>query len=119
MDWLGATNRPDFVIDATFDLFVELGASDEQCDFPVVYASGVNGVAGLSPQDLAADLQPLFEAIINEIQPPKVHYFTVAVCLTCFLRLLSFWLHAQQGTSHPSLLIHLPGDVRGPLSVLV
>eukprot|EP00884_Botryococcus_braunii_P004047 jgi/Botrbrau1/13643/Bobra.0373s0017.1 len=65
--------RPDYVIDATFDLFVELGASDEQCDFPVVYASGVNGIAGPSPQDMAQDLQPLFEAIVSEIEPPKVN----------------------------------------------
>jgi predicted membrane GTPase involved in stress response len=59
-------------VDSTFDLFVELGASDEQCDFPVVYASGVNGTAGLTPHGLAADLQPLFESIVSEISPPQV-----------------------------------------------
>lgn len=59
--------RPDFVIDATFDLFCELCATDEQCDFPVVYASGVNGIAGGSPTDLSDDLAPLFEAIVQEV----------------------------------------------------
>ena len=62
--------RPDFVIDATFDLFCELCATDEQCDFPVVYASGVNGIAGGSPADLADDLAPLFEAIVREVRAP-------------------------------------------------
>ena len=64
--------RPDYVIDTTFELFCELGASDEQCDFPAVYASGVNGTAGLLPTGLADDLEPLFEAIVKEIQPPAV-----------------------------------------------
>ena len=59
--------RPDFVIDSTFDLFCELCATDEQCDFPVVYASGVNGIAGGSPETLAEDLAPLFEAIVKEV----------------------------------------------------
>ncbi|KAK9842368.1 hypothetical protein WJX84_007744 [Apatococcus fuscideae] len=64
--------RPDWVIDATFDLFVELGATDEQCDFPVVYASGANGIAGPDPKDLAEDLAPLFEAIVREVAAPPV-----------------------------------------------
>lgn len=63
----GLMCRPDFVIDSTFDLFCELCATDEQCDFPVVYASGVNGIAGGSPEDLAEDLAPLFEAIVKEV----------------------------------------------------
>ena len=62
--------RPDFVIDSTFDLFCELCATDEQCDFPVVYASGVNGIAGGDPEELADDLAPLFEAIIKEVGSP-------------------------------------------------
>ena len=62
--------RPDYVIDSTFDLFVDLGATDEQCDFPVVYASGANGVAGGSPEELAEDLAPLFEAIVREARRP-------------------------------------------------
>ena len=55
------------MIDSTFDLFCELCATDEQCDFPVVYASGVNGIAGGDPQELADDLAPLFEAIVKEV----------------------------------------------------
>ena len=64
--------RPDFVIDSTFDLFCELCATDEQCDFPVVYASGVNGIAGGSPETLAEDLAPLFEAIVKEVRAPAL-----------------------------------------------
>lgn len=64
--------RVDWVVDATFDLFCDLCASDEQCDFPVVYASGQAGVAGASPTELADDLQPLFDAIIREVSPPRV-----------------------------------------------
>ena len=62
-----SVHRPDFVIDSTFDLFCELCATDEQCDFPVVYASGVNGIAGGAPEELADDLAPLFEAIVKEV----------------------------------------------------
>lgn len=58
------------MIDSTFDLFCELCATDEQCDFPVVYASGVNGIAGGDPEELADDLAPLFEAIIKEVGSP-------------------------------------------------
>jgi len=64
--------RPDYVIDAVFDLFCELEACDEQCDFPVVYASGMSGIAGNEPDNLSDDLEPLFEAIIREVAPPKV-----------------------------------------------
>ena len=64
--------RPDFVIDAVFDLFCELEATDEQCDFPVVYASGMSGIAGNDPAELAEDLEPLFAAILREVNPPTV-----------------------------------------------
>lgn len=64
--------RPDFVIDSTFDLFVDLGAPDHLCDFPVVYASGANGIAGDDPATLAEDLEPLFECIVREVAPPSV-----------------------------------------------
>lgn len=67
-----AAARPEWVVDATFELFMDLGATDEQCDFPVVYASGVNGIAGMSATDLAADLQPLFATIVREVSPPVV-----------------------------------------------
>lgn len=55
------------MIDTTFDLFVDLGATDEQCDFPVVYASGANGIAGDDPKSLAENLEPLFECIVREV----------------------------------------------------
>ncbi len=65
--------RPDWVLDQTFDLFVTLGASDAQTDFPVVYASAKQGKAGLDT-DLAAmtDIKPLFETVVKEIPVPKV-----------------------------------------------
>ncbi len=65
--------RPDWVLDQTFDLFVSLGATDEQTDFPVIYASAKQAKAGFEP-DLAAmtDIKPLFETIIKEIPAPKV-----------------------------------------------
>jgi GTP-binding protein len=55
----------------TFDLFIELGASDEQADFPAVYANAITGRAGVTPE-LGPDLQPLFEAILRRIPAPKV-----------------------------------------------
>ena len=60
------------MIDSTFDLFVELGASDEQLDFPIVYASGAQGTAGGSPEELAPSLEPLFDCIVQNIAPPAV-----------------------------------------------
>lgn len=62
---------PDRVLDETFDLFIELGATDEQAEFPVVYAVGLQGQAGLDAS-LSANLQPLFEMILREIPPPEV-----------------------------------------------
>lgn len=64
--------RPDWVLDQVFDLFDNLGATDDQLDFPVVYASALNGVAGLEPDDLADDMTPLFEMIVKHVEPPKV-----------------------------------------------
>ena len=63
--------RPDYVVDKAFDLFAELDASDEQMDFKVVYASGMNGIAGLDPDDIGPDLTPVFD-IILELPEPKV-----------------------------------------------
>ena len=63
--------RPTEVIDEVLDLFIELGADDDQIEFPVVYASGRDGYASLDADNLGSDLQPLFEAIVNEIEPPK------------------------------------------------
>lgn len=62
---------PDETLNKTFDLFVELGANDEQCDFPVVYANGIEGRAGLT-KDLSPNLQPLFDVILENIHAPKV-----------------------------------------------
>lgn len=64
--------RADWVMDQVFDLFDNLGGTDEQLDFPVVYASGINGIAGREPDDLAQDMTPLFETIIDVVEPPKV-----------------------------------------------
>ncbi len=59
--------RPDYVVNATFDLFDKLGATEEQLDFPIVYASGLAGYAGLSPDVRSGDMRPLFEAILQHV----------------------------------------------------
>ena len=59
--------RPDYVINATFELFDKLGATEEQLDFPVVYASGLNGWATLNPGETGTDLAPLFESILKHV----------------------------------------------------
>ena len=64
--------RPDWVIDQVFDLFDNLGGTDEQLDFPVVYASGLRGVAGPSPEELADGMTPLFQTIVDIVEPPAV-----------------------------------------------
>ena len=65
--------RVDYVVDTVFDLFVDLGATDEQTDFKVVYASGLLGKAGNEPDALAEDMGPLFDAILEHVDPPTVH----------------------------------------------
>ncbi len=64
--------RPIWALSATFDLFFELGASEEQVDFPVIYAVGKQGKAGLV-NDLSAmkNIEPVFETIVKYIPPPK------------------------------------------------
>tara|TARA_R110001606_G_scaffold130961_2_gene266718 strand:+ start:159193 stop:161010 length:1818 start_codon:yes stop_codon:yes gene_type:complete len=64
--------RPDWVVDQMFDLFDNLGATEEQLDFPIVFASAINGIAGLAHDDLAEDLTPLFQAIVDNVPPPNV-----------------------------------------------
>lgn len=64
--------RPDWVMDQVFDLFDSLGATDEQLDFPVIYASALNGIAGDDPENMAEDMEPLFQAIVDNVQPPQV-----------------------------------------------
>ena len=64
--------RPDWVINQTFDLFDRLGATDEQLDFPIVYASALHGYAGLTDEVRSGDMTPLFEAIVKHVAPPPV-----------------------------------------------
>ncbi|MDF7666581.1 translational GTPase TypA [Orbaceae bacterium ESL0727] len=64
--------RPDWVVDQVFDLFVNLGATDEQLDFPIVYASALMGTSGLDHEAMAEDMTPLFETIVKHVEPPKV-----------------------------------------------
>ncbi|MEM7953085.1 ribosome-dependent GTPase TypA [Morganella morganii] len=64
--------RPDWVIDQVFDLFDNLGATDEQLDFPIIYASALNGIAGTDYNDMADDMTPLYEAIVKYVEPPQV-----------------------------------------------
>ncbi|OGZ93432.1 MAG: GTP-binding protein TypA [Candidatus Sungbacteria bacterium RIFCSPLOWO2_02_FULL_47_9] len=65
--------RPDFVLDKTFDLFMELGADDALADFPVIYASAKQGKAGLTPNlNLMTDISPVFDAILKHVPAPKV-----------------------------------------------
>ena len=64
--------RPDWVIDQVFELFDRLGATDEQLDFPIIYASSINGYAGLEDDISSGDMTPLFEAIIEHCPAPEV-----------------------------------------------
>jgi GTP-binding protein len=64
--------RPDWVINQTFDLFDRLGATDEQLDFPIIYASALEGYAGNSPDTRSGDMTPLFEKIIEHVPHPEV-----------------------------------------------
>jgi GTP-binding protein len=64
--------RAHWVLDQTFDLFDRLGASDKQLDFPVIYASALNGYAGPTEDTRDGDMQPLFEAIVKHVPPPPV-----------------------------------------------
>lgn len=65
-------SRPDWVVDQVFDLFDNLGATDEQLDFPIIYASAINGVAGPEADQLADDMTPLFEIIEKSVPEPIV-----------------------------------------------
>jgi GTP-binding protein len=64
--------RPDWVVDQTFDLFDRLGATDEQLDFPIVFASAINGYASLAHTATEGDMTPLFETIIDKVSRPSV-----------------------------------------------
>ena len=64
--------RPDWVLDQTFDLFDRLGASDEQLDFPIIYASGLQGFASLDAETRDGDMTPLLELIVDKVPAPSV-----------------------------------------------
>ncbi len=64
--------RPDWALDQTFDLFDRLGATDEQLDFPVIYASALNGYAGNDADVRDGDMEPLFQAIVDNVDKPDV-----------------------------------------------
>lgn len=64
--------RPDWVLDQVFDLFDSLGATDEQLDFPVIYASALNGIAGDDPENMAEDMTPLYQMIVDKVPAPDV-----------------------------------------------
>jgi GTP-binding protein len=65
-------SRPHWVLDQTFGLFDRLGATDEQLDFPVIYASALQGYAGLEAEQPGKDMTPLLEAIVEHVAPPQV-----------------------------------------------
>lgn len=64
--------RPDWVVDQVFDLFDRLGATDEQLDFPIVYASALNGISGMDPEKMGDDMQDVFRTIVDQVNPPEV-----------------------------------------------
>lgn len=64
--------RPDWVIDQVFDLFDNLGATDDQLDFPIVYASALQGRSGFEPDSLSDDMDALFETIVKHVPAPEV-----------------------------------------------
>ncbi|WFE69676.1 translational GTPase TypA [Thiomicrospira sp. R3] len=64
--------RPDWVVDQTFDLFDRLGATDEQMDFPILFASGFNGYAGYDADVRSGDMTPIFQTIVDKVPAPNV-----------------------------------------------
>ncbi|WP_091839548.1 translational GTPase TypA [Marininema halotolerans] len=64
--------RPDYVVDTTFDLFVDLGANEEQAEFPVIYTNALTGQSGLDPAEMQDNMESLFEEVLNTIPSPKV-----------------------------------------------
>ena len=64
--------RPDWVVDQVFDLFDNLGATEDQLDFPIVYTSALNGVSGLDPAEMTDNMDVLFQSVVDFVKPPKV-----------------------------------------------
>jgi GTP-binding protein len=65
--------RPDWVVDQVFDLFDRLGATEEQLDFPIVYTSAIEGIAGIDHEDMQETMQPLFETVVEHVPAPEVN----------------------------------------------
>ena len=65
--------RPDWVLDQVFDLLDRLGGNDDQLDFPVIYASALNGIAGLDEDAMSDDMSPLMDLILDKVSPPEVN----------------------------------------------
>ena len=65
--------RPDWVLDQVFDLFDRLGGTDEQLDFPVIYASAIKGISGLEADQMTTDMTPLMQMIIDKVPSPEVN----------------------------------------------
>jgi GTP-binding protein len=65
--------RPHWVLDQVFDLFDRLGGTDEQLDFPVIYASAIEGIAGLEPENMTVDMTPLLQMILDKVPAPEVN----------------------------------------------
>ena len=63
--------RPHWVLDQVFDLFDRLGGTDEQLDFPVVYASAIEGIAGLEPEEMTENMEPLMKMILEKVPCPR------------------------------------------------
>jgi GTP-binding protein len=65
--------RPHWVLDQVFDLFDRLGGTDEQLDFPVIYASAIEGISGLEPESMTSDMTPLMQMILDKVPAPEVN----------------------------------------------
>ncbi|MEW6703466.1 MAG: translational GTPase TypA [Pseudomonadota bacterium] len=112
-------SRPDYVINATFDLFDKLGATEEQLDFPVVYASGLNGWATLKQGDTGTDLAPLFEAVLKHVPPHEGDEDAPLQLQICSLDYSSYVGRigigrVNQGTLRPGMDVAVCEGVDGP-----
>ena len=65
--------RPHWVLDQVFDLFDRLGGTDEQLDFPVIYASAIEGISGLEPENMTSDMTTLMQMILDKVPAPEVN----------------------------------------------
>jgi len=89
--------RPDWVINQTFDLFDKLGATEDQLDFPVVYASALNGYAMLDLSKPSPDMRPLFDAVLKHVPAPEVDVDAPLqrTCARCSMRYSSMCLRRK------------------------